>query len=405
MINNSISDFADISENSNSVSISSKWIEENFSEVIILKDFNTELIESFPTRELPNKILSHFDLSLLKEDIFMPNKEAKTKAEEILSVLLNSNVRRGGLTKIEPFLPIFLRKIKYFTNNNLPVHLIIPSLPHKKQNPITTGHSLDFIDLGEYLCMLQLKNIISSIKKVYIHGAKITILSDGILLAHLFARNDLRGVHNYFKKLHTVQDDLRLKNDIIIKDLNDLILAKPDFDKLKIEIKEQLYALIKVNPLIAEGMMILQKAMLFNIPFNHSLQEHMEIIKIPFQNMPQEIREEMKLTAFEYASILLAMRKLELIKNAFPHSLRASVHNKATPNIPLNLINESTLIFPYNGIPVVRTNKFKRTNNIRKSTRIMRLYEIYKYPSATAVYLKGQKEPFWYEIDSLSEIT
>lgn len=391
--------------NLNSVSVSTKWIEENFPEVVILKDFDIELIQLIPTRELPKKVLPHFDLALLKDDIFLPNKEAKTEAEMILSVLLNSNVRRGGLTKIQPFIPVFLSKIEYFIENNLPIHLVLPSLPHKKQSPITTGHTLDFIDLGDYLCMLQLKNIISSIKNVYTHGAKITVLPDGITLAHLFARNDLQGVRSYFKKLHKVQNDLGLTDDITITDLNDLFLAEPNFDKLKKEIKEQLYALLKVNPTISEGMEILQKAMLFNVPFNHSIEEHMQIIKTPFHKMSEGMIDQLRYAAFEYASILLTMRKLELIKKAYPNSLRASVHNKVTANLPLNLINETSLIFPYNGIPVVRTEKFKRNNNIRKSTRIMRLYEIYKYPSATAVYIEGQNEPFWYEIDSLSEST
>lgn len=402
MIKNSKFDFQDISGNSNAVSVSTEWIEESFPKLIILKDFDVELLQTIPTRTLPKRTIPYFDLTLLKNDIFAPNKKAKTVAESILSILLNSNVRRGGLARLKLFLPIFLSKLEYFVENNLPVHLILPSLPHKKQNPITTGHAINFIDLGDYLCMLQLKNIILSIQKVYKYGAHITILPDGMALAHLFARNDLLGVVSYFQKLQIVQKKLGLTEYIRMIDLKDLFLAEPDFDEVKNKIKNYLYKLTESNPTIAEGLEILQKAMLFNLPFDHSIEEHIQFMRIPSQKRSKSTREQLKYAAFEYASILLTMKKLELIKKAFPHAMRASVHAKATANLPLNLINDTSLIFPYNGIPVVRMEKFKRNNNIRTSTRIMRLYEIYKYPSATAVYIEGEKEPFWYEVDSLS---
>lgn len=388
-----------------SISAEKEWIKKHFPEVIILKDFDNELLKTSAVRELPQKRLLQFDREFLKDDIFIPNKQAKTIAEKVLSILLNSNVRRGPLAKIEPFIPEFLSKIRYFTDRNLPIQLVLPSLPHKKLNPITTGHTIDFIDLGDYLCIQQLKNIILSIQRFYSAGARITLLPDGITLAHLFAENDLNGVTSYSNKLQEVMKELGISELIDVRDLNELFLLEPDFGRIKDRIKKQLLELAKEDLTISKGMVILQKAMLFNVPFRHSIEDHMKIMKIPFDKMPIEISEQLKYAAFEYTAILLTMKKLNIIKGTFPNALRTSVHDKVTSNFPLNLINNTSLIFPYNGIPVVRTGKLKKNGNMRKSTRIMRLYEIYKYPSATAVYLEGQKEPFYYEIGSLAEIS
>lgn len=395
---------ADFTLNQISTIKNKKWIEENFSEIIILKDFEINFLQANFSTVFHKKTIPYFDLKLLRNDIFLADNESETVAEKILSILLNSNVRRGPLSNIEKFIPIFLNKIEYFVNNNIPVHIIIPSLPHKKQNPITTGHTIDFIDLGDYLCFLQLKNIILSIERVYKYGARITILPDGIALAHLFARNDIAGIKSYSKKLIYVRDQLGLKNNIDFKDLNDLLSDEPKFNTVKLKMKDNLFDLIENNNSVAMGMKILQKAMLFNLPYDHSISEHISIMNMSFDAIPNNLKDQLQNAAFEYASLLLAMRKLDVIKKTFPDAIRASVHSKATASLPLNLINNTSLIFSYNGIPVIRTEKYKRSHNLRKSVRIMRFYELYKYPNVTAVYIQGQNEPFWYEINSLSEI-
>lgn len=395
---------ADFTLNQISTIKNKKWIEENFSEIIILKDFEINFLQANFSTVFHKKTIPYFDLKLLRNDIFLADNESETVAEKILSILLNSNVRRGPLSNIEKFIPIFLNKIEYFVNNNIPVHIIIPSLPHKKQNPITTGHTIDFIDLGDYLCFLQLKNIILSIERVYKYGARITILPDGIALAHLFARNDIAGIKSYSKKLIYVRDQLGLKNNIDFKDLNDLLSDEPKFNTVKIKMKDNLFDLIENNNSVAMGMKILQKAMLFNLPYDHSISEHISIMNMSFDAIPKNLKDQLQNAAFEYASLLLAMRKLDVIKKTFPNAIRASVHSKATASLPLNLINNTSLIFSYNGIPVIRTEKYKRSHNLRKSVRIMRFYELYKYPNVTAVYIQGQNEPFWYEVNSLSEI-
>ncbi|MFA6535780.1 MAG: L-tyrosine/L-tryptophan isonitrile synthase family protein [Candidatus Babeliales bacterium] len=385
------------------LTVTPDWVKANVPKVIIYKDFDTEKINFTPTRRLPRRIISKFDTDILKNNIYLPNKNTNTVAEKILSILLNSNVRRGSLSIIKSYIPILKEKIETLVDNNLPIQLVIPALPHKKMNSITTGHSIDFIDLGEYVCMQQFKNIALSIFRVYEYGVKIIIVPDGIALAHIFAQNDISGIISYRNKLSNIIKELDMCNVMEICDLEKIIRLDSSFDLIKDKIKRVLSELGRDDSEVMQGVNILKKAMYFNVPLSHSIQKNIKLMKLPSYDVPKQIKDRIDFATFEYAAILLTLRKLELIKKAYPQAIRASVHSKSTASFPINLINDSTQIFPYNGIPVVRKTKFGRNGNIRTATTILRLYEIYKYQSATEVYIKGQSEPFYYEINGLRE--
>lgn len=394
-----------MTETPNAAPTTPEWILENLSGTIIYKDFDISNLNFVPPHKLNIKTIPYFNTKDLKTETYLPNKEAKTTTDKVLSILLNSNVRRGSISVIQQCIPVFAKTINKLIENNQPITMILPAMPHKKQNPITTGHSIDFIDLGEYLCFQQLKNIIHSIAQVYIPGAKIILIPDGIALAHIFARNNTEGITSYRDKLHEIAEQLGMLDSIEIVDMQDIASINPFFSKIKAEIKQCLRALDLTNEDVRKGLSIIKKAMLFNIPFSYSVKDYIALMKLPTNNMPPNIINQLEFSACEYVSILLTFKRLSLLKKAFPNAIRASVHCKNTSSIPVNLINDTTQIFPYNGIPVIRTQKYTRNQNIRTSTRIMRLYEIYKYPSAIAVYIEGQKEPFYYEISSLQEIS
>lgn len=386
-----------------SLLITPRWILENLRETIIYKEFDISNLSFTPLRKLNKKTIPYFDIEKLKNETYFPQKDAKTTAEKVLSILLNSNVRRGSISNIQQYIPVFMERINTIIRDGQPITLVLTAMPHKKQNPITTGHSIDFVDLGEYLCFQQLKNIIHSISRVYIPGAKIILVPDGVALAHFFAQSNVKGVILYRNKLKKIIEQLGLLDAIEIVDLQDIISMNASFPQVKEEIKQHLRALELVNKEVRKGIRIIKKATLFNIPFSHSINEHINLMKLSVDKMPSGIVDQIEFVAFEYLAILLTLKRLNLFEKSFPNTLRISVHCKNTSSIPINLVNDTSQIFPYNGIPVVRMQKYIRNHNLRTSTRIMRLYEIYKYPSATAVYIEGQQEPFYYEIESLRE--
>ncbi len=399
-----LTDFQIITQDNNYISLSPLWLRENFSEIIIFKNFDAQSLPYYPQRNLPKNVIDDFSTEILTPRIIHPNQDALNTSSAILSILLKANIRRGSLTTLEPYLHTFLSKINYFVERSEPIQIVLPTIPHKKQSPLTTGHSMDFVDLGEYLLMSQLRNILLSVEKIYNPGAKITLLSDGILLADIFTNNDKSLIHNYMQKLNDLKNQFNLNGLVNIEGLDNLIKDRELFAQVHDDIKRLLYTLYKKDVLITQGLDILKKAMLvFNLPFDHSLEEHFFLMKIPLHKIPYNIRALVEYATVDYVSTLLALKKLDIIKMSYPHAIRASVHDKPTPNFPLNLINKKTSIFPYNGIPVVRRGKYERTQNIQSSTKIIRLYEIYKYPSATEIFIDGQDEPFYYEIDSLNE--
>ncbi|MGH7204359.1 MAG: L-tyrosine/L-tryptophan isonitrile synthase family protein, partial [Candidatus Levyibacteriota bacterium] len=271
--------------------ISPLWLRENFSEIIIFKDFDTQSLPYYPRRNLPKKIIESFNTEMLTPRIIYPSQDAVNTSSAILSILLNANIRRGSLTTVEPYMHTFLSKINYFVERNEPIHLVLPTIPHKKQSPITTGHTMDFVDLGEYLLMSQLHTILLSIEKIYNPGAKITLLSDGLLLADIFTNNDKSLIHNYIQKLNHLKNQFNLNGLVNIEGLDNLIKDRELFAQVHDDIKRLLYTLYKKDAIITEGLDILKKAMLvFNLPFDHSLEEHFSLIKIPLQKIPYNIR-------------------------------------------------------------------------------------------------------------------
>ncbi|MEO6077608.1 MAG: L-tyrosine/L-tryptophan isonitrile synthase family protein [Candidatus Andersenbacteria bacterium] len=384
--------------------VTTEWILENLSVTIIYKDFDISSLHFAPLHTIKKKVLPCFDTNKLVNEIYLPNREAHTIAEKVLSILLNSNVRRGSFSIIAKYIPIFLEKINRSIQSGQPITLILPAMPHKKLSPITTGHSIDFVDLGEYLCFQQMKNIINSISKVYSGGVKIILVPDGVVLAHCFAENDIDGILAYQNKLRNVCEELGLSSVIDIVDLQSIVLTDSRFIHVKEAIAQQLYMLEETNEDVRKGLDILKKAMFFNVPFSHSLAQHIDLMKRTRADVPANILNKLDSAAVEYISIVLALKRLNLIEKAFPNGIRMSVHSKRVPSIPVNLINDTSQIFPYNGVPVVRQIKYSRNHNLRTSTRIMRLYEVYNHPSVCAVYIKGQQEPFYYEISSLREV-
>jgi hypothetical protein len=151
------------------------------------------------------------------------------------------------------------------------------------------------------------------------------------------------------------------------------------------------------NPDTAQGMRSLQRGMLLNIPApEQDFDAYASLIAQPFDQLPRDLQDRTRNIAIEYSSFLLAMRKLNLVQRNFPDALRATVHPKNAPQVPLHLVNKHSVTFPYNGVPVVSEGKFAKTKSFGKSTRIMRFYQVLEIPDARAIYCPQSDEPFYY---------
>lgn len=83
---------------------------------------------------------------------------------------------------------IHLHKLEYFTQQNIPIHFILPAFPAKSPNPNKVLGILP--DLGEEISLRTLEDLCLEIKSVYAPGASVTICSDGRIFSELVAVND-----------------------------------------------------------------------------------------------------------------------------------------------------------------------------------------------------------------------
>lgn len=99
----------------------------------------------------------------------------------------------------------------------------------------------------------------------------------------------------------------------------------------------------------------------------------------------QEFRDQIHEKSLQYASLYLALGKLNIVSDAFPNAIRATVHTKKdNKQIPLSLIPEE-ILFPWQGVPVVSESKKEETNSFQESTRIMRYWQTLKDPNTIAI--------------------
>jgi hypothetical protein len=87
---------------------------------------------------------------------------------------------------------------------------------------------------------------------------------------------------------------------------------------------------------------------------------------------PGDIRRQTSEAARRYAAFLITACQRQTLEREFPSALRATVHPKDAPQLPVHLVNNRSVIFPYNGVPVVREND----SGLRRSLRIVRLSQL-----------------------------
>lgn len=378
--------------------IDAEWVNHAVLQSVRLNSKSNE-IRRFPNyRELPAEFHTGFNSSQLEIQRIAPDRQALTTTDQVTSILLNSNIRRGNRAIIEEHIPTLRQRVELMVNNESPVEIILPTLPFKDQNPLTTRHSLADVDLGEYLHFAQLRNIRASIEAVYTPGAQFTLLTDGLVYADFFADGQREQIEQYRRNCEQIRDELGLQGNVEIVDMEWLLQNEPQFSQIRRQIATLLQA--GENPQVDEAMHSLQRGMLLNIPIpGYDFDSYASLISQPFGSIPMSLRERTREVAIDYTSFLLTMRRLNVVERNFPDALRATVHPKNAPQLPIHLVNKHSVTFPYNGVPLISENKLERTGSFGKSTRIMRFFQMLEEPNVRAIYQPSSSEPFYYLAD------
>lgn len=348
-------------------------------------------------REVPREEV-RFNPNSLERNLIRPRTESEDVADKILSILLNGNFRRGNLELINRHRESLHGRISRRTMRAERLQIILPGFPFKDQNPLTTRHSLDFVDLGEYLFMAQTRDIIESVRAVYPPGLKFAVLTDGLVHADIFANGERERIRQYSENFQAIRDIMGLK-DVEIMDMSIVVEAEGEFLKTQRNIRDTLVRLQRDSGVVKRYMRSLRWGVLVNISgMGYGYNDFKNFLKIPEEELPREVFERINESSLEYASFSLTMSYLNCVGRYFPDALRATVHPKDAAQIPLHLVNRSSQVFPYNGVPVVSESKLASAGSIKRATRILRYCDVLQHEDAIACFLPGQNEPFYYTV-------
>ncbi len=378
-----------------------RWIADVFLSTVQLNEgrHTTTMIDG--TRRVLPVTHGVFRTDMLDVRLRHPEDRTAPIEDQILSVVLNSNFRKGSLDLIRPHLDVFRAHIRHAIRRQLPVEIVLPTAPFKNGNPLSTPHEHGgTVDLGEFAHMAQVRDLCRSIEAIYQPGARFIILCDGIVYTDIFHTNGLIAAEGYRNGCENIRDALGLTNTVDIVDMSWLVACEPRFARVRTAISHAIIKLCITDPHIAQSMLSLRRGMLMNLPLReHTYREIASFVSMPEEALPPSVFAATQEAAVRYASFLLAMNYLRVIARAYPHAIRATVHRKPAPQLPFHLVNSHTTVFPYNGVPVVSARKWQTSGSVREALRIMRFSELLTLPNVHAVCVNGASDPFYYLVE------
>lgn len=337
------------------------------------------------SRQLPVTRWHSDSLRTLPQTIRPPSSTRDPLHEQILSIFMNGNFRRGPLSALIPHLDIFRREIAASIQEQRAIRIVLPTLPFKSQNPLAFPRESSTIDLGEWLHLAQVRDLCASIEAVYTPGLHVTLLTDGLVYAELFGTgNDEACI--YRERVTEIKETMGLSENIDVIDMQWLVDREPEFLRVQQHIRRTIARLERTNPDICERMSALRRSMLLHIRVpEYDFDSFVHIVNNAASGLPRTIERSARNTAAGYASFLLAMRWLHITDRAFPNTIRATVHPKPAPQLPLHLVNRHSNCFPYNGVALVSRESLAERKNVRRATRIVRFTDALLMPNLTEV--------------------
>lgn len=296
----------------------------------------------------------------LPERIVSPNNSKDPLQEQVWSILSHPRFARLPQEMSDGSRSMLYESVCGRVNSRQPLEIVLPSIPFKDQNPITTGQSIDAIDLGEHAMIAQLRDIIVSVQQIYPAGITIRLVADGLIYRQYFTNSDEAGVIRYREGVEGVIERYGINNFISVTDFSDLIAHDPQFFTHQRDVGLVLNTISEGTDL--HLMQVMQRGMLANTVSNTSISTMEQYIRSEIETWPEELAKRTRRTAYEYAAFLITAAQRGIINRHFPDAIRATVHPKNAPQLPLHVTNHRNRILPYNGVPVVNTNALEPRN-------------------------------------------
>jgi hypothetical protein len=254
------------------------------------------------------------------------------------------------------------------------------------------------VDLGEYLAIAQMRDLLSSIGQIYAPGARMIALTDGLLNVGVRTPAGTEPeLVRYVDGLRSIRDQMSMRDRIAFLDLVELLDKDPRFPTVRDHIAERLIAL-RNHPDISQRMDSLARAMSPYIELaGRSTDTIRQVLETPYEQWRPDVRERCEWAARTYASNTIAMSILGTTTTAFPSAVRCTIVPKPAPQVPFVLVNDRSKVMPYNGVPVVSKRRYEATGSLAASTSILRRGQLLTVPDdVEGVCCKSGGQPTYY---------
>jgi pyoverdine/dityrosine biosynthesis protein Dit1/AcrR family transcriptional regulator len=271
-------------------------------------------------------------------------------------------------------------KISYFTQQNKPIHFILPAFPAKSPNPNKVlGH---LPDLGEEIALRTLEDLCQEIKSIYAPGAFVTICSDGRIFSALVGVTD-DAVTAYVKNIKEIIATLHLQHIHIIN-LED-IMEGHSFEEMR---EKVLYTYAEPLEELTDKL------------------KHHTAFKNLFNGIHRFITEDRKaitpdisVSKIKEASKAIALKVIQhsnawtrFLAYVYPDAVRLSIHPYAPHNDKIGIrLTKATddWLTPWHGVIVLQKDDYL----------LMKKEEAEK-AGARLVYKEGQ--PYYYTLNTVA---
>lgn len=325
-----------------------------------------------------------------------PGARAATSAERILEILASDRYRRGPRSHLEHHRGEFLARIDRAVEREQPVRVVIPSFPARPCNPLT--HLRVQPDLGEAASFVRLHGISEHVREVHPPGVQFVISLDGRAYAPFYGYTP-EGFLPYAAELRRTAETLGVGADVTLVDLQDLVdMRRDEFEALRPGVvaelerrwqqpdypfRDELVRSMRLGTNTGAA----HAAVALALKYPHPDDDDAETLRA----LRAAVEESARRTAFDYMVFLVTIRRMHLLRDAFPDALRGTVHPKPGQYSPY-LVGETTVIVPWHGVAVLRPDG--RVDSVYEA-------EILAEPARyTAVYVQGQYTPLYYREDA-----
>lgn len=379
----------------------------SYSKLPISSQIDSLINASLSWEYVKGRCIDEFDFKKWKEsarsrfDFIIPSctKLMKTDiAKAIFQILISDKYRKGPVENILSHQKIFLEMIEDRVRQNEPIEIIIPSFPGRPSNLLKRTRAQP--GLSELASLTRFWELSEHIKTVYNPGLRCIICLDGRPYYPIYGYTP-QGADPYINDLKRFISKMKIADSVLLVDLFDLVQErekefkeihpsvvdelKSDWESSRFNSKEELIETMKLGANMAPLDIVALKLIKFH-GFDFD-----EVIP----RVQKAVFERAKKTAFNYMVFLVTIKRMNLLQKKFPFAIRGTVHPKSCQYSP-HFIDQFNEIPPWHGVAIV--NLDGRISCVCEN-------EVLENPDRyTAVYLKGEYEPFYYEINSLSKM-